>query len=539
MAQGQWIAGACLLSTFFSTSISSLQAQPVTPVPVTPPEASAPTVSLAELEKLIGGRTTLTLKLENATLEEVTAAMSQSSGVEIMVKPERISTLAQNRMSMMRLLPPDKADAAPPAYTPPPPPRFTLEAKEQPFWEALFAWRDLAVKADMAALKAVATTPATVLPNGSSARQFPRRTPLVSVQGQQERQGLLIAQTGALPSGRRIATWPMLLLASHIQRSQKGQINPDPFNNLMREISARPAETDVLTTDTTQARALEDDAVVWDDQLTVNLVTFFDPKLNPQNVQCHIEEAVDDLGNDLRLRSIDPMIYRSRGASSPGTLYPIQLNPRPAMGKRLKKLRGTVRFIVPVRHEQWEITDLKTTAGRSFSRNGNLYQLQFSGLERVGADWKAKFLVQARSEKVNTSGMRYRGWLGYSIGGSSQGNFGLGAANLIDQQGRSFGPPSTHYNTSDQAHNVPGNRAVSPPTPDIEKWEFREEQTATFSTSANARGLDPASAGGISPVTNQANSQLGMPVKLILNIPVEMREVSVPFEFTDLPLPPS
>ncbi|MDF2441178.1 MAG: hypothetical protein JWN98_2162 [Abditibacteriota bacterium] len=42
-----------------------------------------PPISLAELEKLIGGRTTLTLKLQDATLEEVAKAMSGSSGLDV------------------------------------------------------------------------------------------------------------------------------------------------------------------------------------------------------------------------------------------------------------------------------------------------------------------------------------------------------------------------------------------------------------------------------------------------------------------------
>lgn len=550
MKRGQWLTSGFLLLT----SAVAAMAQPPIAVPVNPtngePEARqpmAPPISLAELEKFIGGRTTLTLKLKDATIEEVADAMSESSGLDITVRPTP-TPFRSNSPSIPPLIPTDRPDGPPPTYTPPPPPRFTLEAKEQPFWEALFAWKGAARAADVAALKEAAATPPVVSPDGRSVRQYAKRTPTVSVEGQPGQNGLWLSPNSRLPNGRQISTWPMVMVATGIQRSQSGLFDPDPFT---RQNFVPPALANAPA-DGNRTRAMDDEAVSWSDRLSVSLSAFFDPKLKPQSMQYEVEEAIDDRGNDLR-----PQLQSNRvGINSSGFSYgpsyfsssvSINLEARPAMGKQLKKLRGVLHFIVPVRHEKWEISDVKTPTQRNLSRSDGLYQIQFAGLQKATNGWTAKFIVEAQGEKAKQlSGNRWPGFLWESGGnftaryvgswGGGQQDFGLQGMSLVDDQGRTFIASGSGVSARAEGRVEVPKPNVSPPTPRTEKYAYRAEQTVTFSSATDANGQPvfgaPTGAGA-------ANGEMGMPVKLIINIPVERREVSVPFEFTDLPLPPS
>lgn len=560
MGRNRLIFGSALLLISCSAGL----AQPPIAVPVKPTGAEskaqqpvAPPMSLTELEELIGGRTLLTLKLQNATLEEVATAMSQSSKLEVTVRPMP-TRLPQNSQSIPLLIPTQRADALPPTYTPLPAPRFTIEAKEQPFWEALFAWKNAARLADAAALKDAVATPPAVSPDGRNVRKLPTRTPTLSVEERHGEKGLWVSPNGGLPNGRLISTWPVVMVATGITRSQSGQFASDPF---MRQNAVAPALANNPAAAAPQTRAMDDDIVVWSDWLSVNLNTFFDPKIKPQGVFCEVLEAIDDRGNDLRpntkysrfpmispIRTISPVL--SYGTFDSGASIPINLQPHPAMGRQLKKLRGVLHFTILARSEKWEISDVNAPAQRNIWQDGALFQMRFSGLERADNGWMARFIVEAQGEKAKRF---YSNWApgadggGYSFSAPNpSGNynatfvggedFGVRGISLADDRGRTFITSRSGSLTRAEGRVTPQKTNLSPPTPRTEKYTYLSEQTVTFSASTDAGGQGLR---GITTGAGVTNLPMGMPVKLTLNIPLEKREVTIPFEFTDLPLPPS
>ena len=279
----------------------------------------------------------------------------------------------------------------------------------------------------------------------------------------------------------------------------------------------------------------------------VNLRTFFDPKVKPQGLRCEIEEAIDDRGNDLRLQSqaigsrVSPNL--GFGTNNVSSSIAINLASRPAMGKQLKKLRGVLRFTVPTRHERWEISDTKTPALRTFEQNGGLFQMQFAGLQKAGDGWAAKFVVEAQGEHArrgledfSTSFPGSRGTGTYAVTTNIGGDFGLHEISLIDNRGQTFTGSGTTNITRAEGRIEEPKPNLSPPKPRSENYAYRSEQTATFGGASNA--IERSMFGTLARAS-ATNVEMGAPVKLVINIPIEKREVSVPFEFSDLPLPPS
>jgi hypothetical protein len=549
MEHGRLLAIGFLVTPLVTTCCPAL-AQPVTTTPATQHDSStqqivAPAISLEELEKLVGGRTTLTLKVQDATLEQVAAAMSQSTGLEFVARLSRTSQMMQaGRQMTPPLLPPDQPDAAPRPFTPPPPPRFTVEATGQPFWETLFAWRDAARQADAAAVKDGAAAPQATLSDGRIIHHTLRRTPTIGVERLQSQKSFSLS-SNPLPSGRLISAWPLVMLATNIQRSQQGQFDADPLLVHASRTSLSPISTAQTVQKTggdgEQNGEEKAETMVWNDQLRLSLTTFFDPKLKPQNIHCEVEEAVDELGNDLRISSRSDIMrmasLSSYIGSSSGLPVSISLASRPALGKQIKKLRGVIIFNVPIRFEKWEINDVTTPIQRNISRDGVLYQLQFTGLENTGAGWKGTFLLTAQREKLLPPNARGGGYYWRSAS-SAQNDFGVEGATLTDNQGHTLVASRTTTQHVSEAQSKPGVATVSPPVAGRDRWAMREEQTVTFSPTTNPdSGL--TSPVGTSSNGTQTNVQRRTPVKITLNIPVENREVRVPFEFTNLPLPPS
>jgi hypothetical protein len=114
---------------------------------------------------------------------------------------------------------------------------------------------------------------------------------------------------------------------------------------------------------------------------------------------------------------------------------------------------------------------------------------------------------------------------------------GVPEIKLVDDAGRTFtarqGRRMYHLQGSNPLLGTTPPAAVNldtSPVPDdvALNWTYTEEHKMTFD------GIDRATLVGLSQRT-----RIGKPVKLIVDFPVERRDISVPFEFTDLELPPS
>lgn len=192
-----------------------------------------------------------------------------------------------------------------------------------------------------------------------------------------------------------------------------------------------------------------------------------------------IDEAVDEKGQSLRGPSTthDGMQMGNQGVWS----LSAALVPPARAGQKIAKLRGSGRFLVQARSESVEIANVlsaqdvtKTVGGKQFT----LKKVQKSG---------DVFLVKL---KIYRTGWDQREWL-YT---HPQENFAL-----LDGEGRRL----TRI-TAGPSAGVGDELDVS--------LQFQQQ---------NWHGGEDA----------------GEPAKLVWDVPVEVREVTVPFEFTDLPLP--
>ncbi len=481
-----------------------------------------PSFSVAELEEFLDGRTLLTLDLQNATLEQVAAALGESSGQKITVRPTR-------EISVIR------REGAPP-FTPPPVPLFTLSTSQKPFWEAL---RALQLDARRAAETANALDPQP----GFSRRPVPHS---VGLQPNLQ-EGWWLQADNALADGRAVAAWPFLIVATDIKRSQEAKLSEAG----LREIESWPAfsafpprlareKTPVQVADAPKIPVPE--AKRWLERLMLSGQAYADPKLNPTGLRCEVEEAIDDKGNDLRLA--DENALNGFGSSffpnNAGTPLQIPLRSQPGMGKRLVRLRGVLRFNLVTRSQHWETTQLDTPIEGTVFQNGGEFKVQFKGLEKSNEGWSANFSAESRGahleqmwhERANrrsTSGPGFGSFMELRSILSFQG---VPNIRLVDDSGRVFEPSgggsisALSPQGGDAAKSAVASLDTSPVPPDAaQNWRYEEKREIRF----NSR-FDP---------TTGTRITIGKPTKLVLDLPLERREVSVPFEFTDLPLPPS
>ncbi len=500
----------------------SAKAQPA--VQTEPKRIVTPPLSLAELEKLIGGRTTLTLNLKDATLEEAAAAISASSGLKIQVRPKPVFTRPTGA----------------PAYEPPPEPRYTFEAKGEPFWESFLSWQRAAREAQ----KAKPAQPDIVLPDG---RVIPRRVnpDLGLFQFQKISDADFLEAGNPLLEGRTLVSWPYVMVGTRLTRTQQANLDEEGLLPLYEAPKTRlPLTLNGVPATSVAPKPPPTEAERWLDGLTLNAQTYLDPKIKPLNLRCEVEEAIDDKGNDLREitkdTSISPNFFTTRTFSngSNNTALTVPLRSLPSMGKKLIKLRGTLRFTIVTRTQHWETSDLeKATVGDLWGNGGN-FATQFKGLKSVGDMWQVAFSAQSEGESLRRLYEQYKnsGWSAalnpfgtLSIFGGFGGSSSSVQVQIIDDAGEIFTSSGSSYGArlgpidgSQPAKTVtPGD---SPLPADVENGRYTEDMTRNFSKSI---------------IRNGKSIVMGRPVKIILNLPVERREVVIPFEFTNLPLPPT
>lgn len=500
---------------FFAVGLwqSGALAQPAPPKVPTPS-----TYSLTELERFLGGRTLVTLDLKDATLEEVAAALSQASGQKITAES----------------LPPMRM---PGAVDIPPAPLFTLSATQTPFWEALRGWQ---IAARRAAEKAKALdTPVTNSPMWSS--NVPN-----SVGIRRDRTRSMLRFDNSLADGRAVAAWPFLLIAADLERTQKARLSETG----LRELELPPispfsrvagANAPAATPLTTQTPVVEEKR--WRDRLVLNAYTLADPKVTPIALRYEVTEAIDDKGNDLRLPVTEDVRQGFSGSYQDFRARPpiqIMLASKPDMGKRLVRLRGVLHFSVVTRVKHWETTQLQTPVEDTIQQDGGGFTVRFKGVKKGSKnnnlnEWEADFAAQSRGEHLERFWRNRIESRGSNNGGSGILDFaGVPQMRLVDENGQEFevgGISSAFSLGSDNPQTgvtTPASISidVSPVPPDAaQNWKYTEERGFGFRAPF---AWTPGEA-----IT------MGRPAKLIVDFPIERREISVPFEFTDLPLPPA
>ncbi len=232
-------------------------------------------------------------------------------------------------------------------------------------------------------------------------------------------------------------------------------------------------------------------------QYSIYVQVCADPKMRiiRANQNMEVSQAADEKGNSLVVKQTGYMGYHS-GNQNPWfweLQAPLQLSPD--IGKRLVEFKGVAKFSVQTKTDRWEFGDpLKIknqekkiaddsvtltilSVGRN-AQNQNSVEVRLA----ISVKSKARLNLFARSDERHPL-------TEYSVLAQS--------IKLLDARGRAF-----------QNHGGGGGGGGT-------KWEY----------SFNFAQRD------------DQGQALGDPAKLIWDVPVEIKEVAVPVEFKDLPLP--
>ena len=551
-------------------------------------------ITAAELERKIGGRTTLELKFKDLTTEQVTAVVAKSSGLPVVAPPQS----PFNRVMMGN---PNVAATSHPEAAP----TWNGDVAQMEFWLALRTWgraENVRLKRELEAVKerqknearpdypqpaAGETTVAPEImaewqktmsawsqrqmselnrfnPNGTLSANFDANAKTWS----------LVPNTELLV-GRAVNIWPCMVLATRFRRDQNFSIREDePEKNALnadenktKPAEAKPAEakpaTDIVVNE--QGQEVVSGGFL-NDSLSLNLSVYLEPKLlDKAKVQIRVDEARDDADQDLLIKDelgvrggshvMNSVYY---GSNDSGIANQVQLRPRQAKGQKLAVLRGVVVIRYPMQLQEHEITNLDTSQTFSVNTEDVPVEAQFvpphlsGGYLRFSTSLKlesnrgGRKLMAEGYRRMMAERRQFNTVMGRSVQGGSMrdnildshetplGHYLLPSRyTLIDTQGRTWIGMSGGGGMSLM---YPDGRPVpvtSPPTPPPDNFTYSEESINTLQLPApNPRY--PGEAVILSP-EELAKVRF---TKATFITESNWRTLEVPFEFHDLPLPP-
>lgn len=226
---------------------------------------------------------------------------------------------------------------------------------------------------------------------------------------------------------------------------------------------------------------------------------YLDPKLRRLGeVVVKVDEATDDQGQSL-------LADQTRYRHSAGTLVRanLVLKPLATRGTKLRVLRGTYHGAVAFQSLQWEVPDVMKARGveKIFDENG----------VRDGDD------VRLELQEVRQIGDEYHVLLAWSQSGRDK------QRRMAMSTGDYVSPSSNIYDDL---------RLVDASGHDLVRREFiglssGDEQTNIHTITVVFQPRQ----------SSDENERTGVPAKLLLRYDFDWRELIVPFEFTDIPLP--
>lgn len=218
---------------------------------------------------------------------------------------------------------------------------------------------------------------------------------------------------------------------------------------------------------------------------SVQFLVYAEPKLRvlQGSYYAKIDEMIDDKGNSIGQRtSVDQMNPQRE------LVWRLWCQVQPAAeSTRIAKLKASARFIIQTRSESTEIANILSATGVEKVVGGRKFRLK--SMTRTGDIYLAQMTFYR-------SGWSQAEWNSmYSLNMTNMVNF-----RLLDAQGNRF----TRLNMNPRGGSTDGIEI------DI---QFQRTNWA----------------GGGNPI--------GDPAKLVWDMPTESREINVPFDFKDLPLP--
>jgi hypothetical protein len=217
--------------------------------------------------------------------------------------------------------------------------------------------------------------------------------------------------------------------------------------------------------------------------LQLHMVMMAEPKLRVlQQMGIEVESAVDELGNSLLMPAANAPFAPGGGGRTRTARWNsvIRLSPEPTAATRLARLKATARVVLQTRAEQLEIPDALSAGQGTHVLGGHSVTIR----EIRGTENQVELRVTIPRRDGAGGAWPNVQQLGQSV-------------ELLDARGRP----------------LPRSGGGTSTTP--QQWEFRwnfQRQVAP--------GEPPEE-----------------PLRLVFEIPTESVEVSVPFEFQDLPLP--
>lgn len=223
---------------------------------------------------------------------------------------------------------------------------------------------------------------------------------------------------------------------------------------------------------------------------------FIDPKVQVVRGSTYyqLDEAIDDKGLSLRRDEASTLL----SAEANPIRFSLPLQPQAGMGRTLPRLKSMLGFVAVTRREVWEVPNVLQARDvvKTITRDGVEERFFVDGVRKEGEDYHVQITVsRPRSEtrRIVQLGNKH--------------NFVIIETNHYDQV-----------------------RLVDAQNRDWPRYTYRiqtqgDRQTSIISTTVIFRKR-PAGDG-----------EVGTPVKLIVSVPTQWREVRVPFEFKDLPLP--
>lgn len=552
MQQRLWIVAAIISSAV--------------PVGAQPDDAGATAarfdaITAAELEKAIGGRSTLALHFKDLTVEEVTKAVAKAS--ELPFTPPSPSPWSRVTIAA----PPGAA-----APTQPAAPTYDADVDKIDFWLALRTWgraETLRLKRAREVVEARQKNERPPAPPVATAGQ-PVAPELV--QQWQQKQSAWVqnrvfelrrldasavlsahfnagAETwnlepgGQLFSGYALNSWPCLVLANGFQRIQNLSMQEPELQEKIEEQAATDGETPLDI----RGRELLANGYLTD-ALALNLAVYVEPKLMAKaKIVFQVDEARDDAGEDLLTEREKNMRHSAftknpygMASTDSGIVNQIQLRPRRAQGKKLAILRGKVSISYPTKFQEHEITNFAGAQNFSINTSDLPTEGQLQPPTLQGGRWQfdtEAILHNKRGRQTLVRDENRRMWAG-DVSSGILGYFLLpDRYTFTDSQGRTW---RSVKNGGHYFLNYPDGLDIpitSPPTPLPDEFTYTER-------AGNLLQLVPQDA---PPPNAPPNAQMTLPpdelakvrfTKATFITESDWRSLEVPFEFHDLPLPP-
>lgn len=580
MRQGRALTCGLPFCTFMA-SISAVVAQPVTPVPAIDPNAPmqqplAPPMSLAELEKLIGGRTMLELNFQNATAEEATAILAKSSGLRF--GPPQSSP-------GFRVV--NAGTGAGEAGTVEAP-RHAGTVPKMEFWPAVRLWSRaeaarLKSEGEAARLRLEAERPPA--PKAEAGQPVTPEAQKVWQEQQQEwsqrwsqqmqrfgsNRGVSVrfdrnAQTWSLipgdeiATGRALNTWPCLILATGFQRSQNLSIQENEPQEKADDKATRDAQRNSNGTEAIEGGQLSDG-------LSLNLSLFIDPKVfDRAQVRVLMSSARDDAGEELlseREKDGPPSSLRQNGSGFFGNsavVRQVGLRPRQSRGKKLALVRGGVMIRYPMQTREHEVTDFSGPQGFTVG-SATLpasAQIEAPRLENGMLRFDTSLTLSSERGGRAILNNRRAAW-------GSDGVLGQlllpepSRFTFTDTQGRTWRTNGGGWSGGLKGPAGQVLPITSPPRPLPDDFTYTEKRFGYLTLVLSEAPAPTSSPGGRLTITPSILNRTGNATyvgsssapqlsseelakvrftKAVFTTESDWRTIEVPFEFRDLPLPP-